>query len=180
MQFLRDEVINIYTIDLFKNCNLRMGWGDVYWGIKESQLDIKSVSKFAEEFIINNSQVNIDEIYELAWETENRELVLNLIDRVLKKLSAQDIQDNEIIMRRWRYCIVKTIRECKFNNSDLLDKMEIVYANFNYPVEMSGFIKYMPPDDDYNPSNYSVEENEQRMVDIIDDFIKSEWRIITS
>lgn len=157
-----------------------MNWGDVYWGIKEYLLDIKSVSKFAEEFIMNNSQTSIDEIYELAWETDDRETVLDLINRILKKLPAQDNQSNEIIKRRWRYCIVKTLREGEINNSVLLDKIEIVYADFDYPVEMSGFIKYMPPDDDYNPSNYSIEENEQRMINKIDDFIKSEWNKITS
>jgi hypothetical protein len=56
--------------------------------------------------------------------------------------------------------------------------MEIIYAKFNYPVEMIGFIKCMPPDDDYNPSNHSIEESEQRMIDKIDNFIKSKWNNI--
>ncbi|CAM2897557.1 DUF2247 domain-containing protein [Hathewaya histolytica] len=178
MQFLRNEVIKIYTIDLFKNCNLKMTWSDVHWGIKEFLLDIESVSKFAEEYLTNDSQTCIDEIYELAWRTKDRELTLSLLNSVLKKLPEQNTQDNETTIRRWRYCIIKTLREHESNNSNLLDKMEIVYPDFNYPVEMRGFIKYMPPDDDYNPCKYGVEENEQHMIDKIDDFIKIEWNKI--
>ena len=180
MLFLRNEVIDIYTIDLFEKCNLRMHWGDLYWGIKESLLDIKLVSKFAVEFIMSDSQVDIDEIYELAWETEDRESVLNLIERVLMKLLVQENQDYELIMRRWRYCIVKTLKEQEHDISVLFDKVEIIYADFNYPVEMIGFIKYMPTDNLYNSANYSKEESEQRMIDEIDGFIKSEWSYITS
>lgn len=180
MQFLRNEVINIYTIDLFKNCGLTINWSDIYWGIKKSLLDIKTVSKFAEDLIINNLYSNIDEIYELAWETEDGEIVLELIKSILKKIPLQYNQDNETSMRRWRYCIVKTLRDYEVNSSVLLDKIEIVYADFNYPIEMSGFIRYMPPDDDYNPSNYSVKENEQHLINKIDNFIKCEWNKINS
>ncbi|GAA0741784.1 hypothetical protein [Clostridium oceanicum] len=40
------------TIDLFENYDIEMNWYDVYWGIKNYKLDIKSVSKFAKRFII--------------------------------------------------------------------------------------------------------------------------------
>jgi hypothetical protein len=46
---------------------------------------------------------------------------------------------------------------------DPLQEVAEVYADFGYPESISGFVKYLPPSDGYQPELHTKEENQQRL-----------------
>ena len=47
---------------------------------------------------------------------------------------------------------------------DQLEVVEKIYANFDYPLQIEQFVRFMPPLDGYNPSHHSQAENRERMM----------------
>lgn len=52
--------------------------------------------------------------------------------------------------------------------------MAQVYADFDYPKDMESFIHYLAPKDGFNPSPYSKEENEGRLINLLTAFLNQE------
>ncbi len=167
-------MIQIYTIEVFKKYGIKINWSTVYWGIKNKLLDVKSVSAYAVSFMENNSDIDIPELLELAWDNDDESKAIELLETIEKKEPDIFKLSNSLDAKRWRYCIVKSVRDSELSNSEILDKIELIYADFDYPVELAGAVRYMPPQDGYNPSEHSKEENEQRMISKIDEFLERE------
>ncbi len=164
----------MYTIEIFNKCEININWSTVYWGIKNKLLDVKSVSICAIRFMKNNSDTDIPELLELAYDNNDELKIIELIETIEKKEPDTFKLTDSLDIKRWRYCIVKSIRDSKLSNSEILDKIELVYAYFNYPIELEEAVRYMPPKDGYNPLVHSKENNELRMISKIDKFLKEE------
>ncbi|MDG5471394.1 DUF2247 family protein [Jeotgalibacillus sp. ET6] len=76
--------------------------------------------------------------------------------------------------RKWRYCILKTIRKDTEDNKILLEKVTQVYSDFNYPEVMEEMIYYNEPKDGFNPLLHTKDENINRLIKKIDDFLDLE------
>lgn len=174
MLTLKNEVIKIYTIEIFKKYGIEVKWSTIYWGIKNNLLDAKSVSDYAVNFIDDYPDMDSPELLELAWDNDNESKAIELLETIERKEPDVFKLSDSLDINRWRYCIVKSIRESELSYSEILDKIELIYADFDYPVELAGAVRYMPPQDEYNPSEHSKEENEQHMISKIDDFLEQE------
>jgi len=172
-------VIKIYTIEIFKKYDIQVNWSTIYWGIKNSLLDLKSVSEYAVDFINKHPELDSPELLELAWDSDDESNAIKLLETIEKKQPDIFNLMNSLDSEKWRYCILKSLRDSDLSNSDILDKVELVYADFDYPLELAGAVRYMPPQDGYNPTEYTKEENEQHMINKIDEFLESE-RILLS
>ncbi|HLC07318.1 MAG TPA: DUF2247 family protein [Candidatus Babeliales bacterium] len=69
--------------------------------------------------------------------------------------------------------ILVDLKEHTQNKRELLEKIAEVYADFNYPPDMEELIYYMPAKN-YDPSQYSQHENEQRLLTLFDKFLEKE------
>lgn len=168
----------MYTCEIFSEYKIFFQWSTVYWGVNNDILDPREVSKYVIEFINDNPDIDIPEIFELAWENNDKGEILRLMESV----SAHNISKLDLVSemdeKKWRYCILRDLVKNEKNQKVILKKVEEIYSDFGYPNEMIPFISYMPPTDGYNPSNHTSEDNTKRMIRFLDDYLTEEEKVL--
>lgn len=146
----------------FVDSLLQLTWCDVKWGYENKLINFDLVIIKAEKIVTsgNYSKEELELSFTLKNEYDN--------DSSFPDNLCLSTNEDEIIESRekWLYLTLSWlwINRDKFN--DPLSEVEKIYADFEYPVEIEGFIRYMPPIDDYDPSMYSQEENTNRLMNI--------------
>ena len=95
--------------------------------------DNEELLDLALNILLNESRVNI----------ENSNLNLNI-----------SIKQENLIKNKWRYIILLWLFEDRDENSLDYDKINTIYADFNYPQDMEKFINYMPAQEKNNKLGY--------------------------
>lgn len=75
------------------------------------------------------------------------ELALNILldDSYINTDVSNDVKrENDLISSKWRYILLLWLYENRKNSSADYDRIDTVYADFGYPVDMERFISYMP------------------------------------
>ncbi len=122
---------------------LKLTWTQMLWGLDRAFISAKEISIYALEIVEKCNSNDPDEIL-LAGLTKSE---LFKVRELVEKLSiAESYQDANEIERKWLYIILLWMYENKDKLEDPLGKIEIVYADFNYPVSMASFVRYMPSD----------------------------------
>ena len=75
--------------------------------------------------------------------------------------------------RKLRLCLLLELKQQIPNKRHLLEKIAKIYADFNYPEDMEEFIYYMPAKN-YDPAQYSFQENEDRLINLFYNFLEKE------
>lgn len=159
----------MYGINIFDKIKMPLDWAIVYYGINNEILSINTAQEFACRKLEHDEPMSEEEL-ELSWNSNNHLDVLELIEKIL------DIQGNvdEIIEKakdKIRIAIIIYLRDTEKDATRLLEQMDIIYADFGYPVDMENFISYMPNNDEYIPSNHTFEDNRNYLLSKLDDFI---------
>lgn len=151
-------------------------WECIYWGIKEKLIDSEDVITYADETIERNPEANCSEVIELLiLDTLDRNTILSLSEKLMSK-NRKTEKGKEISVRKLRYAILSEVEYCA-DNKKMLDMLNDIYAEFDYPRDMAGFISYMPVNDtEYNASEHSNEENESRLIEKFKFFLEKEYR----
>jgi len=68
------------------------------------------------------------------------------------------------LRKKWLYLLLRWLFENRERFSDPLALVEEIFCDFGHPLEMAGFIRYMPPADGYDPRQHTKAENEARML----------------
>lgn len=170
----------MYSINFDRYFNL-INWSCVYWGIQEQLIEPENAVIYANKVIENNPNSDTPEIIELLIvDKADRNNVLPLIERMFSGKQNLDKKKSNAL-RTLRFILLLEIQKNTTNNQDLLDKIEEIYVDFDYPSDMEGFIPYMPvQDDEYDVSKHSAQENIQHLVDKFNMFIDKEFNIVTS
>lgn len=124
-------------------------WQELDWAIKRNIICKQDVINYAIK-ILNNGLKNFDLVLQLsiAEHYEN-------IDSILEELMRSDEKKPEkCIEDKWRYAILLYLYIHKDIIKNVYEDIEIVYADFDYPPDMNGFIRYMPLENDKG-----IEEN---------------------
>ncbi|OCA83705.1 hypothetical protein A8L44_12600 [Bacillus sp. FJAT-27986] len=87
-------------------------------------------------------------------------------------------QQDEI--RKWRYCILKEMVGATEDKILLLENVDQVYSDFDYPEEMESSIYYMEPKDDYDPTAHNKNDNIDRLISNLVEFLDSEESYINN
>jgi len=159
----------MYDLSIFDKNNVHITWSDVYYGIKKNLLELACVSEYAIR-CIGKADDDCQEIMDLAWKNEDKLDLLENMAKIIKKENKSDDYQSKI---KWQYCIVKKLRDSQMKFEDLSDYLDEVYADFDYPEEMEEFVSYMPIKDGYNPSTHTKEENIERRLRRVDEFLDS-------
>ncbi len=159
----------MYGIDIFDNIKMPLDWYIVYYGIKENLLDIQIARDFALRKMEGSKTVSQEE-QELLWEIENQLDVLEKIEEI-PKLELESDEKMKIAKNKIRIATIFDLRNHEKDINGLFQKIEMVYADFDYPVDMESFISYMPINDNYAPAEHTQEENENRLLNKLDLFI---------
>lgn len=75
------------------------------------------------------------------------ELALNILldNSYIKTDVSNDVKrENDLISSKWRYILLLWFYENRKDSSADYDRIDTVYADFGYPVDMERFISYMP------------------------------------
>ncbi|MEQ1343763.1 DUF2247 family protein [Acinetobacter seifertii] len=153
--------MNLYPIPAdFINEKVNLSWCDIKWGYEKNLLTSEIPIKKAENIVLT-------EIYTKA-ELELSFLIPSESDDItpfIHELCPSFKEDEyAIISQKWLYVILSWLWMNRASFEDPLDKVESIYTDFDYPVEMDSFIKYMPLTDGYDPSLYSYTENTNRLM----------------
>jgi hypothetical protein len=133
----------------------RLTWNEVKYGIEERLLRPQDVSQVALDALEQGADAA--HVADLALSSPN-ESVLNLVSSLASGEAQQDVR---AIQRKWAFLVLAWIFEHRSEYKDPLDIVEKVYADLDYPEQVSPFIRYMPMDE---PDLGSRELNEQRLI----------------
>ncbi len=159
----------MYGIDIFDNIKMTLDWNIVYYGIKCDFLSIDTAKKFAYRKIECNDQVSEEEL-ELAWNLTNKLDILECIEKILSDSDKTD-SSLKVVKDKIRIAIIIYLYDTEKNTNKLFDLIEVIYADFDYPMDMESFIPYMPTNDKYIPSQHSYEENMNYLLSKLKTFI---------
>lgn len=168
----------MYNLNIFDKYNINITWSDVYYGVDKNLLDLNCVSEYAVRCLeteTNDSQ----EIIDLAWESGDRLYLLETMADIIHRESQLEAHQFQSVIK-WQYCIIKNLKDVQKNFIELSNSLDEIYADFDYPEDMEEFVSYMPIKDGYKPKEHSKEENIQRKINKIDEFLDKKIREIHS
>ncbi|URZ15089.1 DUF2247 family protein [Clostridium felsineum] len=165
----------IIGVDMLDKSGVDYDWRTLYVGISINLVECNELTTYALKMMDDDKYEEDELINELAWGIED-----NLKDEILTKMLLKfnfDMLISEstswkLEIRKLRYVILNYLRSTIEDDNELLRKIEEVYADFNYPQDMEGFISYMPVKD--NSYTYYHEENKKRMINNLENFLISE------
>lgn len=158
----------MYGITIFDRIKMPLNWSMIYYGINTNQLKLEVAQEFVSRKLECNQQL-LEEEMELLWKIDDKEKVLDLIKKVLNQKKVENIsyQSKEKVL----VALVIELRRHKKDISELLEKIDMLYEDLEYPSEMDGFISYMPMEENDSTKNISEHERYRVILKNIDDFI---------
>ncbi len=159
----------MYEINIFDEINMPLDWLMVYYGISSNILRLDIAQDFACRKLEHDELLSEDEL-ELAWNVTNR---LDILELIRKILGNQEIRKDSLEQAKEKIllAVIIHLREKEKNISTLLEKIDVVYADFDYPQKMESFVSYMPVEDDSSAANYTIEDRKKILLLRLDDFI---------
>lgn len=148
--------LNIVLTYRYISTLVTLTWADILFGINHGILNIEAAVAHAVASLETEENPS-QEIIDLAWLTEG-ESIHPYIDELI---NLEPVQDEQEIKEKFLYVLLNWVYEHKETYEDPLGTVEYIYADFNYPVEMSSFIKYMPSN---HPDLGSLELNKQHLL----------------
>ena len=137
----------MYGINIFDKIKMPLDWVMVYYGIKKNFFDIDIAQEFACRKLENDKQLSEEEL-ELCWNSNNRLDILELIEKILD--SQGNVKESiERAKDKIRIAIIIYLRETEKDKARLLEQINVIYADFDYPEDMEKFISYMPICDEF-------------------------------
>lgn len=166
----------MYSYKIFKMYRLQYSWATLLTGLKLGLLSIEEIDTYAANYLIDNPHVSDDALLELTWGKCDKEKAIELIETIVMDLAIP--WNDDVEERKWKYCILMSMREKNNDYDALLENIANLYSDFNYPDDMKGFIYYLEPDDGHDPSKYSKSENIKRLINKLDSFLQSEQKAL--
>ena len=160
----------MYSLALFDNIQMPLDWYLLYFCIENDFLNPKVASEYLSRKINNNEDLSDSENDILFLEQFGKNEVLYLIRKHLNILPDFD-NKIDIAKDKTKFAIITYLRLTENNVSNLLEKIEYLYANLNYPQDMESFIYYMPIDENIAKSFKNHEDYQNNLLKNIDNFI---------
>ena len=138
---------------------LRLSWRDALWGYEHQLIGWSAIVDLATERLSAGSDDPLE--IELASLTK---METYQVGDLLRKLASASLEEDGVLaQRKWLYLLLAWLFENKKSVPDPFGEVEAIYADFDYPPEIEGFVRYMPVTDGYDPSAHTKDENENRL-----------------
>ena len=134
---------------------VRLSWRDVLFGLENQLLDLSVPAELAGEQLAEYDYPSAS-LIELAG-TRKGEPIIDLVRDLAE--SEPPCRDAEI-RSKWVYLVLDGLYQHREEFSDPLEMVEAIYADFDYPEEIRGLVRYMPRE---GPDRGSREAGEQRV-----------------
>jgi hypothetical protein len=150
------ELIRLRIPYGFIKARTRMNWREILFGLQEELLDPAVPTELAAHLVDSDtSDATLIELAGLSRDSDSREYVTALAARE----GPEELSD---IRAKWLFIVLSWVFEHRSEYSDPLLTVEEVHADFGYPNENAGFVRYMPST---APDLGSRELNEARLYD---------------
>lgn len=140
-------------------------WSELLYGRQKGYIDDQGISSFACNTLTISSP---DKAYELS-SLDPQELYLAQ-DSLKSLASNEPIKNEENISKPWIYLLLSYL----FDNKDLfldpLEKIEELYADLDYPEDMSSIVRYMPLPDGEAGSEERLYANWKSVISAYEEF----------
>ena len=160
------------SIDMLDKSGIDYDWRTLYVGISINLIECNELTIYALKIMEDNEYKDDEFINELAWGIEDNlkgEILTKMLIKFNFDMLIPQSSSWELEVRNLRYTILNYLNITIDDDNELLKKVEEVYADFNYPQEMEGFIAYMPPKE--NIATNSIEDNIKRMINNLNKFL---------
>jgi hypothetical protein len=116
-----------------------LSWSELLYGLQKGYIDDQGASSFACNTLTPSSP---EKAYELSL-LDPQELYL--VQDLIKSLASNEPTTKEnAISKPWIYLFLSHLFENKDLFLDPLEKVEELYADLDYPEEVSSIVRYMP------------------------------------
>ncbi|OIN30820.1 hypothetical protein AO411_2029410 [Salmonella enterica subsp. enterica serovar Sarajane] len=148
--------MNLYPIPFdFIDKNVHLSWCDIKWGYENNLITSDVPIKKAENRVLTGCYTNFELELSFVIPDKSEHVIF-----FLKELCSEFEYNNDLtIKKKWLFIALYWLWNNRDSFEDPLAEVEIIYADFDYPSEIEGFVKYMPPSDGYDPSAHSRIEN---------------------
>ena len=138
---------------------VRLNWSEVQLGLLRGYLEPRGSIDLAVEMagLLDKPSESISALAGISIRDPTFcQQALDIVNQLAERERETDKENREAV---WLYLLLAWLYEQRDLDSDPLQLVEIVYADFDYPEEMAHFVGYMPM---VGPDLGSVEANTQR------------------
>lgn len=142
------NVESMYPMSIFKDSQINYSWSTIKVGWDLQRLTIDEIGKFALDYMEANLGLVNRYISELIFSEIDSYDMDECLNKVFTSLDLIWPEKESCLWnqewRKWRFCILNAMVKHIENEEELLYKIEGLYADFGYPIDMKPFIYYMP------------------------------------
>lgn len=139
-------------------------WRSLAWGMQKGLVG-RQVAVDAAVRLLSRKKEPPPAVVELAGCSKDDPDVENYVTRLAKEEDLDGASDDP-----WLYLVLRWVLDNKEAFEDPLQVLEEVYADFDYPEEMTKFVRYMPSDE----PELGEKGNEARLYDHWREFLDAE------
>ncbi|KML31510.1 DUF2247 family protein [Rossellomorea marisflavi] len=168
-------------LEIFEQHNIQYDWKTLYAGLILERIEERAIVDYAVDYLTAHPDTNNPHIIELAWggeEIDYEKLLALITGRSWTYDRSVESDEWSIESRKWRFGVLVTLSMEDQEESDLLEKVAGVYADFHYPEEMEPFIHYLPPSQDTGSLSDSIERPVSGLMDEFRRFLRSEQQYL--
>ncbi|MGH8139143.1 MAG: DUF2247 family protein [Steroidobacteraceae bacterium] len=134
-------------------------WEEALWGVEHLLIDTSTVVDLATDRLLAGS----DDPVEIELAALPKSEISEAGDLLRRLADTEPAHSATEIARKWLFLRMAWIYERRGDLQDPLGEAESAYADFGYPREVEGFMRYMPATWGYAPKTHTREENEARL-----------------
>jgi hypothetical protein len=137
----RNEYSNVLPLTAnFVLESAHVTWAEVVWAYKLGLIGWRTLKEFAQAAL--QSTPEDDELLQLA---SVRKEDASKAEGLARQLASRGPElDETTAQKKWLYLLLKRLYENRSSVADPFGLVEHVYADFEYPQELEGFVRWMP------------------------------------
>ncbi|EOI06925.1 hypothetical protein UAY_00267 [Enterococcus moraviensis ATCC BAA-383] len=128
-----------YDFFEFSQAKIKWTWQELLFGMEDKIIGREDIINYATH-ILNEGILGFDLVLKVAIADEYEDI----LPYIHELINLETFEGNSIIQDKWRYVILKELHNKKSDYDNFNEKVEEIYADFDYPEDMAGFIGYMP------------------------------------
>lgn len=133
-------------------------WADILWGYKHRLIGWRIPVAIANSRMTESPyHTLLVQLAELKKDADWR------VGKILEALANSDSSSEEASHSKWLFLALLWLYENREGVENVFDALRQVYVEFGYPDAISAFIPFMPPNDGYDPTAHTSEENRARI-----------------
>ncbi|MBW4085830.1 DUF2247 family protein [Paenibacillus sp. S150] len=117
---------------------VNLTWSDLYFAIEQGYLSSEAAIEHAMH-VISKEQNPSQDVIDLAW-MKKGEYILPYVEN----LSGLITKDNKISQEKMLYVVLQWVYDNKEHYADPFEVVEFIYDDFDFPEEISPFVRYKP------------------------------------